>query len=242
MIPVWIAHRGYPTRFPENTMVGYEAAIQLGAKWLETDIQLSRDGVPMLYHDETLDRVSQRRGLVRDWTAAELQAMPASHEDRFGSEYASERIAPLASLISRLQTADGVQIMVELKGESLDHFGITEMVERVMQVVRPIADLSVIISFNLAALHVARRLTGTRIGWVLPEWSEAIREQADAERPDYLIVDCELLPPSPTPLWPGSWQWAVYSIDEPSGVKPMLDRGISLLETNCIAEMIRSER
>lgn len=242
MTPVWIAHRGYPTHYPENTLVGYQASIAAGALWLETDIQLSSDLVPMLYHDETLDRISQTSGFVFDRTAEELQSLPASHASCFGNKFDSERIATLASLVERLLRAPEVQIMIELKGESLDRFGIPTMVSRVMECVQPIMDQCVMISFDLDSLIHARHHSGARIGWVLPEWSDAIRQRAESERPEYLVVDRELIPATPKEPWTGSWQWAVYSIDEERGVQPMLDRGIQMLETNCIGEMIHVKR
>lgn len=242
MTPIWIAHRGYPTRYPENTLAGYEASIAAGSLWLETDIQLSRDLVPMLYHDETLDRISQTSGYMFDRTAEELQSLPASHASRFGNQFAGERIATLGALAERLLRAPDVQIMIELKGESLDRFGIPPMVSTVMECVQSIIDQCVMISFDLASLIHARHVSGVRIGWVLPEWNDAVRQQAESERPEYLVCDQELILATPQKPWTGSWQWAVYSIDEARGVQPMLDRGIQMLETNCIGEMIHVAR
>lgn len=58
-----IAHRGYSGRYPENTLLAYEAAVQHGAQCFELDLQMSNDGVPFLHHDETLMRMA---GLDQD--------------------------------------------------------------------------------------------------------------------------------------------------------------------------------
>ena len=61
-----IAHRGYPAYYPENTLVGLEAALKAGADFLEFDVQLSADRVPLLLHDENLKRTTGFNGLVTD--------------------------------------------------------------------------------------------------------------------------------------------------------------------------------
>ena len=53
-IPELVAHRGYALHYPENTLIGIEAAIRAGARYVEVDVQLSADKVPVLFHDRTL--------------------------------------------------------------------------------------------------------------------------------------------------------------------------------------------
>ena len=236
--PIWIAHRGYPSRYPENTLAGYRASIEAGATWLETDIQLSRDAEPMLYHDETLDRVSGIAGHLFDHAAADLARLNASHATRFGTRYADERIATLASLADLLRDSPRVQVMVELKEHSIERFGVATMVDRVWERLEPVVGQVVLISFDMESLRYARRRHGARIGWVLPAWDAGVEARAREVMPEYLVVDRLLLPPSPTPPWQGRWIWAVYSIDAPEAIAPMVAQGIQYLETNCIGELI----
>ena len=58
--PAVVAHRGYAARYPENTIVALAAAVAGGTRFLEFDVQLSRDEVPLLCHDESLSRVADR--------------------------------------------------------------------------------------------------------------------------------------------------------------------------------------
>jgi glycerophosphoryl diester phosphodiesterase len=71
-----IAHRGASAEQPENTLAAFGRAVELGAHAIELDVRLSRDGVPVVAHDETLDRVSPERGRVADLTAAQLARVP----------------------------------------------------------------------------------------------------------------------------------------------------------------------
>ncbi len=71
--PIALAHRGGAEEAPENTMAAFENARRLGLRYIETDVQVSRDGVLMTFHDDTLDRVSDRRGQVSDLPWSELR-------------------------------------------------------------------------------------------------------------------------------------------------------------------------
>lgn len=70
-----LAHRGYPGRYPENTLTGFQAACELGFAYLELDVQLSKDGVPVVMHDFRVDRVTDGKGNVKDMTIAELKRL-----------------------------------------------------------------------------------------------------------------------------------------------------------------------
>ncbi len=72
-----IAHRGASAEAPENTLPAFEAAVQRGADAFELDVRLTADGAPVVIHDETLDRTTDRSGLVRSHTLAELRSVDA---------------------------------------------------------------------------------------------------------------------------------------------------------------------
>lgn len=70
-------HRGAPAEFPENTLPGFRRALELGVEGIELDVHLSKDGVPVIIHDETVDRTTNAKGAVADYTAEELRALDA---------------------------------------------------------------------------------------------------------------------------------------------------------------------
>lgn len=72
--PLAIAHRGFSPDGLENSMSAFEAAIKLGFEHLETDARATKDGVVMAFHDATLDRVTDRTGLIADLPYAEVAA------------------------------------------------------------------------------------------------------------------------------------------------------------------------
>jgi glycerophosphoryl diester phosphodiesterase len=242
MPPILIAHRGYPGRYPENTLVGYRAAVDAGATWLETDIQFTRDLQPVLYHDADLQRTSNQLGRVADYASEQLAKWDAAERDRWGESHAGEPIPTLHDFVRWLGPHESVSVMIELKEESLDHFGIATVTERVVRELDTIIDRCVIISFSLPALHHTRELTEVRTGWVLPAWDEMHHELADDYAPDFLIADHDQLPRGQSGLWRGPWHWVVYSIDDVDRALQLSRRGIEYIETNAIGEMMSDKR
>jgi glycerophosphoryl diester phosphodiesterase len=72
--PVALAHRGFSPEGLENSMAAFRAAVELGYRYLETDVRTTADGVLLVFHDDTLDRVTDSRGRISGLTAAEVAA------------------------------------------------------------------------------------------------------------------------------------------------------------------------
>lgn len=67
------AHRGAPSYCPENTFLSFYTGIYMGANGIETDVQITKDGVLVLFHDDSLERVTGEKGSINDYTYHELQ-------------------------------------------------------------------------------------------------------------------------------------------------------------------------
>jgi glycerophosphoryl diester phosphodiesterase len=77
--PLAFAHRGGARAFPENTLVAFRGAIEMGFRHIETDVHLTRDGEIVCFHDDRLERTTDGRGFVREYTLADLKALDAAH-------------------------------------------------------------------------------------------------------------------------------------------------------------------
>lgn len=84
-LPKLIGHRGAASYAPENTLEGIRTAYDLGIDWVELDVKLTKDEIPILFHDEDTQRMSGVPGLVRDMTLDELKELDvgANHGESF---------------------------------------------------------------------------------------------------------------------------------------------------------------
>ena len=77
------AHRGFSGKYPENTMLAFEKAVEIGADGVELDVQLTKDGEVVIIHDETIDRTTDGKGYVVDYTYEELSKfLSLDHKSR----------------------------------------------------------------------------------------------------------------------------------------------------------------
>lgn len=106
------AHRGLSSRAPENTLAAFRLAAECGYSWVETDVDISADGVPLLLHDTALDRTTSGSGSLYDFTAAELQELDAG--SWFSNEFVGERVPTLGQLVA-LMNETGLNANIELK-------------------------------------------------------------------------------------------------------------------------------
>ena len=111
-LPKIVGHRGAATHAPENTLAGLRQAAAFGAAWVEFDVMLSRDGVPLLHHDKSLARTTGDPRLVTETTLAELKTLDAG--TWFGARFAGERIPTFAEAIAVLAEL-GLGANVEIK-------------------------------------------------------------------------------------------------------------------------------
>ena len=77
------AHRGGNEFAPENSFRAFKSAVDIGYKYLETDVHLTKDGFLIAFHDDTLDRVTDKSGLIRDLTLSEIKKQKLPEPMRF---------------------------------------------------------------------------------------------------------------------------------------------------------------
>lgn len=236
--PELVAHRGFAANYPENTLAAMRAAIECGARYIETDIQLSRDGVPMLLHDPDLGRMCGRTEAIHDLAAAELDKIAASYPERFGDTYKDEPVARLSALVQLLLQHPSVTAFIEIKRIALEHHGLMAILDTVMQELEPVHDRCVLISFDLPAMLAARRRDWPAVGVVIKQWKlrkQPIIRQID---PEYVFCDADGLPRLRR-LSFGNSLLAVYEVDDPGKARRLARRGIDLIETFNVCGMLK---
>lgn len=170
---VRIAHRGASGSAPELTRAAIERALDLGVDMVEVDVQVTRDGHPVIIHDDTLERTTAGTGLVRDWNWQELRELDAG--SWFSPAFASQRLLDLEGLIALVRGR--ARLNVEIKAPSSDW---QTLLPRLLADLDGggVLDSTVISCFDMDALRAVRRASAdVRIGvlWYLPDWEGAWR-------------------------------------------------------------------
>lgn len=111
-IPPIVGHRGAKASSPENTLPAIEEAHAQGATWVEFDAKLTKDGVPILMHDETLDRCTDGKGNVADHTLAQIRALDAGAW--FGPRFKGTKVPTLEEAMA-LMAKLGMGFNIEIK-------------------------------------------------------------------------------------------------------------------------------
>jgi glycerophosphoryl diester phosphodiesterase len=233
-----VAHRGAPSSYPENSLIGFEAVLRAGAAYIETDVQLSADGVPLLCHDPDVVRVTGHHYTVMQTDYATLAGLCAGYPSRFGAQFADVRLARLEELAALLKRWRDSRALIEVKEESLQVFGTEQVMDRVLTALREVLGQCIIISFAQEPLIHSRQSSRLPVGWVLSDWSNATRAAALALQPDYLICNRKRLPAAPEPLWPGPWQWVTYTVNTVGEALALHRRGVALIESDVICRLL----
>ncbi len=234
--PGLVAHRGYARHYPENTLAGIEAAIRAGARLVEVDVQLSSDGVAVLFHDRSLERVCGVPGAVHDHTLAQLRALRASEFGRFGYRFAQEPIPTLAELAELLGAEREVTAFIELKRASLARFGADAVLACLERDLAPVRRRCIPISFDLPALAAARAGGWPTVGAVIERWAEHRAEALARLQPQWLFCDVEGLPRCGRLRHAGA-KLVIYEVDDPSVARRLAARGADYIETFAVGEL-----
>lgn len=236
-LPELVGHRGYPLHYPENTLVGFAAAIAAGARHIETDVQLTSDQVPVLFHDRDLKRICDVAGKIHELTSAQLQHVHAAETDRFGYKFAQEPVPTLSALAHLLAQHPPVTGFIEVKRIAVQRFGNATVLTRMLRDLKPVLKQCVLISYSLETLLAARQQGWPRLGVVIDRWRERRQPIIADIRPEFLFCDADGLPRFGKLSFAGA-KIAVYEVthDAPQALK-LTRRGVDLVETFAIGEL-----
>jgi len=238
--PILVAHRGYSGRYPENTLLAYQAAYQHGARYMELDLQMTSDSVPVLHHDANLIRMAGVDADIRETKVKHFKAMRAAYTKRFGDEFIDNEFTTFRKFCKWLRQKPDVTVFVEIKQDSIDRFGIPAFMDEVYRRILKSETESqcVVISFNEEVVEYTRKISPMRTGWVLPKWNGGNKEVLERLKPDFFFCDKTFLPAKDSDIWRGSWQWAIYNLDDVPSAIAMANRGMPFLETNQIGTLM----
>ncbi len=233
-----VGHRGYPARYPENSLRGFLAAIGAGAKHLELDVQMCADGELVVLHDDNLMRTAGIERSVFDVPSAQCETISVHEPARFGARFEPEPLLTLPHILQVLAGHDGLQVYVEVKEESIEHFGLQQVMQKLATDLQAYRTLCAMISFSAEAVAWLRGHGGLRTGWVLECYDDAHRQAACRLQPDFLICNQRKVL-AHTELWQGSWQWMLYGVENLELLLAAQRCGAALAETDRVGDLLR---
>jgi len=227
-----IAHRGFSSQFPENTLLAFQKALDIGIHWMEFDLQVTADGHLVVMHDKTVDRTTNGSGLVSDLTLEHILTLDAGAH--LNAKFAGEKVPTFEAVLDLL--AGKAKMAVELKFVGFDP--IVQVLDLLQA--RNLIDQVSISSFDLDKLPEVKRLCSAcsttalvkpgkdlSINWVAeaqkygvdvfgPLHADTTQEMVDLAHDEGLIVRC----------------WGLGK-DQGPALERMIDLGVDGMTTDC---------
>lgn len=236
--PVLVAHRGYAKNYPENSLRAFSEAINCGGKYIELDVQLTRDKIPCVIHDDNLLRTGGVDISVTGSDWAELTGKAIGENARLGGRFPGERLTSLADFVTFLHKNEGIHAFVELKEESIQLFGNEVVISSVLNKLLPVQHQCSVISFDHSVLSEVRKVSDLPIGFVVHAYDDEHHELASRLAPDLIICNYKKIPDEDDALWPGDWEWMIYEVTDPEVAFKWFSRGVKYSETMDFSSMI----
>lgn len=231
MKPLVLAHRGASAYAPENTLAAFNLAFEMGADGIELDVTLTKDGVPVVIHDDTVDRTTNGQGVVKEMTLEQIKQLDASYTFE---KYRGEKIPTLVEVL-RAVGKRGI-VNIELKSTTLKTDGIEAATLAAIQDTGTM-DNVIISSFNPFALQrmfalEPRLPRGLLYAPNLPlylrrAWLRPLA-RATAMHPHCSMVDAKFV------AWAKGKGLEIntWTTDDPAEMKRLCDLGVDAIMTN----------
>jgi len=175
IIPKVIGHRGAKAYAPENTLASIHAAADLGIEWVEIDVKLTKDSVPIIFHDEELNRCTNGSGLVAETDFKTIEELDAGQW--FGDSFMGEKIPTLEEALNTIIDL-GLGVNLEIKacpGREVETAEV--MLDYATRIWPDDAPPPIISSFSHVSLEIAYDMMedwpiGMLIDEYFPHWRE----------------------------------------------------------------------
>lgn len=233
-----IAHRGFSARAPENTLSALAAAMDAGADAVEFDLQVTADGVPVLFHDDTLGRTTDGKGRIQEWSIAELRTLDAG--TWFDPAFAGEEILELERALDLLAPWSG-RLYPELK-----EVRVLDDVDRIVDAVAAfdLLDRTVFISMDWALLERARqRHARAAIGYIVSKPGQTEEAILRADGDPLALIDFDKSIPlrdrdGTARARALGIPMAAWTVDDPDDATRLLEIGVVRITTNQVERMV----
>ncbi|WP_044736511.1 glycerophosphodiester phosphodiesterase family protein [Geobacillus kaustophilus] len=236
------AHRGFSGCYPENTMIAFQKAYDYGAKALELDVQITKDGKIIVIHDEKIDRTTNGKGFVKDFTVDQIKKLDAG--SWFDQLYKDEKIPTLDEVIKWLSTIERKMIVnIELKSKEFSQRKILRELINVIEKCNFLKHHIVFSSFSIENLIELRNLDSDVSLALLLEWNkdysvEEIMKLSEIVNAKYVHTDVRILQSDIVNVLCNLTNVCVYTVNDQNIFKMAKSKGIFGIFTDFLDKMI----
>jgi glycerophosphoryl diester phosphodiesterase len=229
-----------PDETPENTVIGFRRAVELGLDGVELDVQLCRSGELVIIHDEEVDKVTDGSGPVAELTFDELRRLDAG--SHYAPEFAGERIPTLEEVLDVLGGA--MIVNIELKTRSILDSGLETAVVRLVEKMN-VQSSVILSSFNPCAVRRVKKENPELVAALLFAEDQPIHLRrawglpfldVDGIHPRYPLISEKVLRRAEKK----SWFVCTWTVDDAAVAAAMFGAGVDIVITNHPA-MLRRE-
>jgi glycerophosphoryl diester phosphodiesterase len=226
-----IGHRGAAGHAPENTLISLRRAKELGCSWVEFDVRLTADGVPVLCHDSRLDRTTDGKGLVSGQTVAAIQKHDAG--SWFDPAFANERVPTLEEALLVAAELD-LGTNIELKADRGQQYQIGAAVAATLDRLQGRIPAVLVSSFHPIGLNAVDKLVphlprGILFRVIPRNWSDiASRFQCGVIGADHR----RLRPRRTAEIRGAGYQLAAYTVNDPQRAQALFSWGVTSVFTD----------
>lgn len=235
-LPKVIGHRGAAAYAPENTLESIATAADLGAEWVELDVKLTRDGVPIIFHDEVLERTTNGSGAVAQTDYADIQNLEAG--SWFGESFAGIKIPTLEEALEVIINND-LGLNLEIKPCPGREKETSEVALDMLTQFWDEPDKILISSFQHVSLEAAREVAqdwnrGLLLGGQSPdEIPENWRELADYLDVKTMNIGSNILTRNfAMDIIDEGYPLLVYTVNQPDQARQMQQMGVDCIITD----------
>ena len=180
-----IAHRGFSAITPENTIAAFTAALASDANSIEFDVQLSAEGVPIIFHDQKLDRITGTSGIINEKFLTEIQQLEAGKW--FDEKFSGEKIPTLAEALKLLKSVDKFLYFDIKPYHNWPDYSVEKLIELLLT--EEVLEKCIITSFNELILQQCQSLLPQiKLGYFLVNNADFLQQLNKAKKAENAVL------------------------------------------------------
>ncbi|MGN0443478.1 MAG: glycerophosphodiester phosphodiesterase [Acutalibacteraceae bacterium] len=231
------AHRGFSGNYPENTMLAFRKAVEIGADGIELDVHFTKDKEIVICHDEKIDRTSNGTGYIKDYTYEELCQF--DFYGNFEGQFEFQKIPTLREYLELVAPVEGFMTNIELKTGVFEYIGIEKAVIDMLYEFG-VKDRTILSSFNHYTILRCRKIdpsikTGfLSESWIIDMWDYAKQNCVECIHPHYAFLTAENF----AKIRKAGVEVNTWTVNEYEDIKRLSEMGVDILIGNYPDRMI----